>query len=198
MFNRKTGKKTAVPTADQYNWAPSVTHRGVVHFGRTGRACGSRAKLLKWSKSGGTKRLRRLPDGIDMSDTFVAKDRSGDKELYYTRIDCSNDANGDAHKLRFGGDGPSPEPTATPTPSPTGPVLTVQVSGDGEVTSDPDGIDCGSDCSENYEEGTEITLTAVADDGARFRGWSHPDCRGREEVCTFVIEEDLTVSATFN
>ena len=198
VFNRKTGKRRAVPTGDQFNWAPSVTRRGVVHFGRTGRRCGSRTKLLRWSKRTGLDRLTRLPDGIDISDSYVSRDRTGTLEMYYVRIDCSNDANGNAHKLRFGGDTePSPEPSASPTPSPSGPTLTVDISGDGEVTSDPDGIDCGSDCSADFEEGTEITLTAVADDGARFRSWSHPNCRGRDEVCTFVIEDDMTVTATF-
>ena len=199
VFNRKTGKQRTVPSGDQFNWAPSVTRRGVVHFGRSGRRCGSRSKLLRWSKRTGLDRLIRLPDGIDISDSYVSRDRSGALEMYYVRIDCSNNANGDAHKLRFGGDTEPPEPTASPTPSPSpsGPTLTVDVNGDGEVTSDPDGIDCGSDCSEDYEEGTEITLTAVADDGSRFRSWSLPNCRGRDEVCTFVIEDDMTVTATF-
>ena len=56
------------------------------------------------------------------------------------------------------------------------PSYTLSVSragtGTGTVTSVPSGIDCGSDCSETYTEHTLVTLTATADAGSSFAGWS--------------------------
>ncbi len=45
-------------------------------------------------------------------------------------------------------------------------------TGDGRVTSEPPGIDCGSTCSESYDLGTIVALTAIANAGSRFEGWS--------------------------
>jgi len=45
------------------------------------------------------------------------------------------------------------------------------------VTSSPGGIDCGSDCSEAYLEGTTVTLTPAVEAGSTFSGWSgDADC----------------------
>ena len=64
-------------------------------------------------------------------------------------------------------------------------------SGSGTVTSHPTGIDCGSDCSESYAFGSDVTLTATPDPGSVFAGWSgHTDCldgvlvMGSEKTCT--------------
>jgi hypothetical protein len=52
-------------------------------------------------------------------------------------------------------------------------ILTVSKagSGTGTVTSSPAGINCGSDCSEPYNQGTKITLKVKADPGSTFKGW---------------------------
>ena len=76
-------------------------------------------------------------------------------------------------------------------------TLTVQklYYGSGKVTSSPDGIDCGSDCSEPYVEGTAVTLVANAYNGY-FQGWSG-SCSGTKETCTVTMDKDKTVTATF-
>lgn len=44
-------------------------------------------------------------------------------------------------------------------------------SGTGTVTSDPSGIDCGSNCTAAFARGATVTLTATADPGSVFTGW---------------------------
>ena len=56
-------------------------------------------------------------------------------------------------------------------------ALTVSSQGSGTVTSNPAGISCGNDCSENYSSGTSVILTATAAAGYTFTGWSgDADC----------------------
>jgi hypothetical protein len=45
-------------------------------------------------------------------------------------------------------------------------------TGTGSVTSEPAGIDCGIDCSENYPKDIPVTLIATPADGSQFDGWS--------------------------
>ncbi len=76
-------------------------------------------------------------------------------------------------------------------------TLEVVVDGDGTgtVTGDPAGIDCGSDCVEEYEDGTVVTLTATPEPTAEFAGWSGA-CTGTGP-CTLTMSSDAVVTATF-
>ncbi len=69
-------------------------------------------------------------------------------------------------------------------------------SGDGTVTSSPAGIDCGSDCSEGYESGTSVTLTANPDSDSVFAGWSGGGCSGTGN-CTVNVAFAIAVTAEF-
>ena len=69
-------------------------------------------------------------------------------------------------------------------------------SGSGLVASSPTGIDCGSDCSETYVSGTPVVLTATADPGSVFTGWSGGGCTGTAP-CTTTVNVATTVTATF-
>ncbi len=51
-------------------------------------------------------------------------------------------------------------------------------AGSGTVTSSPAGISCGATCSFEFEEGTEVTLSASAESGSTFSGWSGGGCSG--------------------
>lgn len=76
--------------------------------------------------------------------------------------------------------------------------LNVEKDGNGTVTSNDSNINCGGDCSEEYEEGTEVTLTAEAADGWRFDGWSgDQECEESKEDCVIKMDKDRTVKATF-
>ena len=74
-------------------------------------------------------------------------------------------------------------------------TLSVKKGGSGTVTSNPPGINCGESCEADFAKGTEVTLTAVPDDGSDFTGWSDP-CSGTGD-CTVALTENTGVAATF-
>ena len=55
----------------------------------------------------------------------------------------------------------------------------------------------GGTCAEKYAAGTRVTLTAVADSGSTFAGWSGGVCTGTG-TCVVTIEGATTITATFN
>lgn len=69
-------------------------------------------------------------------------------------------------------------------------------SGSGTVTSNPTGIDCGSDCSESFTAGSSVTITATPFPGSTFAGWTGGGCSGTGS-CRVVMNSDLTVGAIF-
>jgi len=75
-------------------------------------------------------------------------------------------------------------------------MLSVIKSGSGKVTSSPAGIDCGTDCSEDYDSGTEVTLTAAPEFHSIFTGWSG-SCTGTDTSCTVTMDTEHTVNANF-
>ena len=87
---------------------------------------------------------------------------------------------------------------------PASPTHTLAVAlagtGLGTVTSSPDGIDCGSSCSQDFATLTDVTLTAQAQPGSTFTGWSSVDsgfsCPGTDP-CTVTMDQDRSVTATF-
>ena len=69
-------------------------------------------------------------------------------------------------------------------------------TGNGTVTSAPPGINCGTDCTESYTVGTGVTLSAAADPGSTFAGWSGGGCAGTG-TCMVTMSTAQTVTATF-
>ena len=78
-------------------------------------------------------------------------------------------------------------------------LLTVSLAGDGNgsVSSDPDGIACPGDCSQTYDYGTLVTLTASPEAGSTFSGWSGA-CTNTTSVCTLTMTAPMEVTATFD
>jgi hypothetical protein len=77
--------------------------------------------------------------------------------------------------------------------------LTVALSGagSGAVSSTPSGVDCGVSCVGSFSLGTTLTLTASAQNGSRFVGWSGA-CTGSATNCSLNVQaEDLRVGANF-
>jgi hypothetical protein len=66
----------------------------------------------------------------------------------------------------------------------------------GTVTSDPAGIFCGTDCTENYDYDTVVTLTAHPGVKSYFVGWSG-NCSGAERITTITMDADKTCTAVF-
>lgn len=87
--------------------------------------------------------------------------------------------------------------TVTATFGPTH-TLTVEKlgSGSGSVRSDVGGIDCGATCTGVVDDGTQVTLTATADAGSVFTGWSGGGC-SLTGTCQVVVTAATTVTATF-
>ena len=65
------------------------------------------------------------------------------------------------------------------------------------MTSSPSGIDCGNTCSEGFEAGSAVTLTASANAGSTFAGWSGGGCSGTGD-CTVTMYDAITVTASFD
>jgi len=77
-------------------------------------------------------------------------------------------------------------------------TLTVSKTGIGQgtVSSAPVGIDCGASCSFDFEENTQVTLTATPAVGSQFAGWSGGGCSGTG-TCTVTLTAQTAVSAEF-
>jgi hypothetical protein len=74
-------------------------------------------------------------------------------------------------------------------------TLAVSNPGHGSITS-PAEINCGSTCSVVLPFGTEVVLTAVADRGYLFGGWSG-DCSGTAPTCSLILDANKSVAASF-
>jgi hypothetical protein len=75
-------------------------------------------------------------------------------------------------------------------------TLHVQVSGDGNVTSNPAGISCAPECSETFDSGARVLLTAHPSPNESFLGWGGA-CSGSSATCTVIADVEKTVAAKF-
>ena len=95
-----------------------------------------------------------------------------------------------------GGQSQNTSPGPGPGPGPTTLQLSVSATTGGMVTSTPAGINCGQTCSASFNDGTSVTLTATANAGDSFTGWSGA-CSGSSNKCTLVLNQTTSVAATF-
>lgn len=81
-----------------------------------------------------------------------------------------------------------------PTPPAGTHALTVEVVGDGTVTFDASG---DSAVGTNNVAAGEVTLVATPNAGSTFVGWTGDACAGEGATCTFTLDSDATITATF-
>ena len=77
-------------------------------------------------------------------------------------------------------------------------TLLVIKSGSGTISSNPVGINCGTDCEEGYSSGASVTLTATPGNGSTFTGWNGGGCIGTATTCVVNVTATKAVSATFS
>lgn len=69
-------------------------------------------------------------------------------------------------------------------------------AGSGHVTSEPAGINCPPACGAEYNAGESLALSAVAEPGSAFVGWSGGGCSG-SGLCHLQTDSDKAVEAEF-
>jgi hypothetical protein len=79
-------------------------------------------------------------------------------------------------------------------------TLSIGRSGSGTVTATPSGTDrainCGSNCSAKFMQGTSVTLTATPAPGLSFVSWTN-GCVSSVPTCTVTINKDTSAQANF-
>jgi outer membrane protein OmpA-like peptidoglycan-associated protein len=63
--------------------------------------------------------------------------------------------------------------------------------GQGQVISDPPGLDCGSQCTSGYVQGQTVLLTAIPDKVSKFGGWQGVKGCGKQPTCRVTITPDM-------
>ena len=74
--------------------------------------------------------------------------------------------------------------------------ITVGITGNGKVESADKRITCPNKCVAPYNQGTAVTLTAKANSGSTFAGWTGA-CIGTNATCTVAATGHVSVTATF-
>ena len=84
------------------------------------------------------------------------------------------------------------------TPPPAGSSeMVVQVTGVGNVKSQPAGIDCSTgNCKALFATSTVVVLSATPGSGQSFEGWGGA-CSGASSVCSVTLSQTLSVTARF-
>jgi hypothetical protein len=85
--------------------------------------------------------------------------------------------------------------SGSPLPRP-GHALSVSLAGAGRGSVTGTGIACPTACSGRYAEGATVALSAVAQPGSSFAGWSGGGCAGTGP-CSVTMDADRAVTATF-
>ena len=79
-------------------------------------------------------------------------------------------------------------------------TITTTGTGTGTVTSNDGGINCGTNCSVDYAEGTDVILSALAEPDSVFSGWSGdvPEGHENDSPLTVTMDQNRNITATFD
>jgi len=69
-------------------------------------------------------------------------------------------------------------------------------TGTGTVSSNPNGISCGTTCINGFSSGKKVTLSATPDADSIFVRWKG-DCTGTQPSCTVPVNKGKYVTAVF-
>ncbi len=111
---------------------------------------------------------------IRTSEGLLAKDTGEEADIYDARVEGGFEA--DIVKFAL--------------------IVAKKGGGTGKVTSEPAGIECGGTCEAEFEEGTEVTLSAVSNEGSEFKAWEGCDSEA-EGKCIVTLDEAREATATF-
>jgi hypothetical protein len=127
--------------------------------------------------------LQLGPNSVSHTDSTVAAGTT-----YCYRVRAFNTAGNSA----YSNEGCAVAPQGTTA------LLTISRNGGGTgtVNSNPGGIACGADCTEQFATGTLVNLTAAPAAGSTFTGWSGGGCSGTGG-CAVTLSADTTVTASF-
>lgn len=75
-------------------------------------------------------------------------------------------------------------------------ALNLTVTGNGNVQSNPAGINCGSTCAASFPTSTSVVLTATPNSNHTFTAWSGA-CSGSANTCTVSMAQARSVQASF-
>jgi len=75
-------------------------------------------------------------------------------------------------------------------------TLDISVTGMGTIVSDVTGINCGNDCTEEYELGTALQLQATPAAGYVLESWSG-SCAGQSNTCFLTLNSNENIQVTF-
>ena len=152
---------------------------------------------IQWAQVQGATEYLVEASGLPGSSGFTEQGRTAgtsfqvgplDPGAYVVRVQAIN---------RFGNGGSTVEQAVVVGGETFALSVSREGAGSGTVTSSPGGIDCGSDCSEAYDSGTQVTLTAVAGEDSDFVGWSGGGCSGTG-TCVVTMSQARTVTAAFS
>ena len=177
-YRISSGTEETLPNPGREQKASSIAPDGTVYFARAKGACGRGVRLISFPLGGPETEMWRLPSGDDIGSTHIYVDPDGELTVYFDHYDCDQAAVSDVWEMVESG----------------AVRLSVDVQGNGRVTGP--GIDCGSDCTESYDVGTVVTLTATAEATSSFTGWTGA-CTGSGTSCTVTMSEARSVTATF-
>jgi hypothetical protein len=182
-YNIVTRKTSRVPNPGFYQRAPSVTPSGTVYFARARHRCGQSVRVMRHALGSRPTTVRRLPDGVDVGDTYVFARGPGGNRVLFDRRRCGKPAGSNIHQL------------AQPRLLALG--ARIEGAGGGLVASRPRGIRCGRDCLHSFKAGTSVTLTARPETNANFTGWGGA-CSGPRASCTTTVARAASVIAFFD
>ena len=189
IIDDATGARVTPPDAQYWDGAQglAVAPDGTLYVAEARKGTPNGARVLRGTP--------RLTGGFDW-ETILGEGRGPNQVIDPANLALSPDGRtllvadaGNSRILRLDAPGVAP---------PVRQRVAVAVGGgptQGTITSDPPGIDCGTDCAQLVGQGRVVTLTAKPNRDAQFLGWSG-DCAaaGTGSVCR--VEASRAIAAT--